>query len=261
MFKIPEKGETAVYTDDEGNVIRKRITVVYRAWSMCVGVDNNHICELQVVHRSMLNARKGLPGHVYYGIVRNAMEMMDYCPADSQKVYSGDMAALIEFLPPDMDEGLLLDGWLEDDVPLGKWAGVTTNAKQQVVAIDLRILDPKLEQRHRLPHLETLSLSGLKVKVPAKYFRVTGNDYKYHRNFSVSLRGCTEVDDETFEGLTELQGLVAIDLTDCNISDTSLAMLVERNPHLHPDKVISQKKGPAFLAAVCKWRTDLSHID
>ena len=36
---------------------------------------NKHICELQVVHSSMLNARKGLPGHLYYGIVRNAMEL------------------------------------------------------------------------------------------------------------------------------------------------------------------------------------------
>ena len=49
---------------------------------------NKHICELQVVHSSMLNARKGLPGHLYYGIVRNAMEMMDYCPEGAPKMYN-----------------------------------------------------------------------------------------------------------------------------------------------------------------------------
>ena len=65
--------------------------------------NNNHICELQVVHSSMLNARKGLPGHLYYGIVRNAMEMMDYCPADAPKMYSVDMDALLDFVPQDMD--------------------------------------------------------------------------------------------------------------------------------------------------------------
>ena len=51
---------------------------------------NKHICELQVVHSSMLNARKGLPGHLYYGIVRNAMEMMDYCPEGAPKMYNFD---------------------------------------------------------------------------------------------------------------------------------------------------------------------------
>ena len=36
---------------------------------------NRHICEVQVVHRDLLMARKGLPGHAIYGKVRNASEL------------------------------------------------------------------------------------------------------------------------------------------------------------------------------------------
>ena len=39
------------------------------------GCGDGHVCEVQLVHRSMLTARKGLPGHVIYGVVRNASEV------------------------------------------------------------------------------------------------------------------------------------------------------------------------------------------
>ena len=38
-----------------------------------------HVCEVQVVHEMMLTARKGLPGHAIYGIVRGAMELIESC--------------------------------------------------------------------------------------------------------------------------------------------------------------------------------------
>jgi hypothetical protein len=38
-----------------------------------------HVCEVQVVHEMMLTARKKLPGHVIYGIVRSAMELIESC--------------------------------------------------------------------------------------------------------------------------------------------------------------------------------------
>ena len=68
----------------------------------------------------MLNARKGLPGHLYYGIVRNAMEMMNYCPEGAPKMYSADMAALLDFLPEDLDDAENLqihNGLLPEKVP------------------------------------------------------------------------------------------------------------------------------------------------
>ena len=39
--------------------------------------EAKHVCELQLVHASLLTARKGLPGHVVYGRGRNALELME----------------------------------------------------------------------------------------------------------------------------------------------------------------------------------------
>ena len=34
--------------------------------------DRRHVCEVQIAHHMMLTARKGLPGHAIYAVVRNA---------------------------------------------------------------------------------------------------------------------------------------------------------------------------------------------
>ena len=39
---------------------------------------NRHICEIQLVHRELMTARKGLPGHAIYSRVRNASELLEY---------------------------------------------------------------------------------------------------------------------------------------------------------------------------------------
>ena len=36
------------------------------------------VCELQIVHETMLSARAGLPGHAIYNRVRNASEIVEY---------------------------------------------------------------------------------------------------------------------------------------------------------------------------------------
>ena len=36
-----------------------------------------HVCEVQIVHSSLLTARKGLPGHAIYNVVRNANELLE----------------------------------------------------------------------------------------------------------------------------------------------------------------------------------------
>jgi hypothetical protein len=36
-----------------------------------------HVCELQLVHAPLLTARKGLPGHAIYNVVRNATEVLE----------------------------------------------------------------------------------------------------------------------------------------------------------------------------------------
>ena len=39
-------------------------------------LPGRHVCELQIVHRDLLTARKGLPGHAIYNRVRNAQELL-----------------------------------------------------------------------------------------------------------------------------------------------------------------------------------------
>ena len=130
------------------------------------------------------------------------------------------MTALVDFLSNNLNEGADARGWLREDIPLGQWEGVTTNAEQQVVAVDLRALDPNLNRCHRLPHLQTLNLHGLDIKVNARYLDIIGRDYKYHHDFSVNLYGCVELTDDVLEGLTHLHGLVAIDLTRVTVETT-----------------------------------------
>ena len=43
-----------------------------------VGDGAKHVCEVQLVHKSLLTARRGLPGHVIYGVVRNATEVLEF---------------------------------------------------------------------------------------------------------------------------------------------------------------------------------------
>ena len=40
--------------------------------------ENKHVCEVQLVHKALLTARRGLPGHVIYGVVRNASEVLEF---------------------------------------------------------------------------------------------------------------------------------------------------------------------------------------
>ena len=40
--------------------------------------DAKQVCELQIVHETMLSARAGLPGHAIYNRVRNASELVEY---------------------------------------------------------------------------------------------------------------------------------------------------------------------------------------
>ncbi len=41
------------------------------------GDGTRHVCELQIAHRELLSARKGLPGHAVYNRARNAGELLE----------------------------------------------------------------------------------------------------------------------------------------------------------------------------------------
>ena len=56
--------------------------------------------------------------------------------------------------------------------------------------------------------------------------------------------------------------ITEIDLVWCDaVSDESLANVIEKCLHLHPDRVLSKRKGNAFLNAVAKSHTHITQID
>ena len=54
---------------------------------------NRHVCEIQIVHKQMLVARASLPGHFFYAITRNAMELYN--------LFAGDFTSESEFSDED----------------------------------------------------------------------------------------------------------------------------------------------------------------
>ena len=54
-----------------------------------------HVCEVQLVHKSLLTARKGLPGHVIYGVVRNASEVLEFLGLLSKSEREAGLWALL----------------------------------------------------------------------------------------------------------------------------------------------------------------------
>ena len=133
----------------------------------CVDDPAKHICEIQIVHEMMLQARRGLPGHVVYGRVRNAMELVVH---DRGVHAAAESLALADFIDA-VGPGKIIDrqtakssylntshisgyehylhdkGWLSD-APLSQWERVTTSkvapgGVERVTGLDLRNMELK----------------------------------------------------------------------------------------------------------------------
>ena len=135
--------------------------------------QRQHICELQVVHEMMLQARKGLPGHVVYGRVRNAMELLEWNRGSGAAADTLALADLLDATGPGRVigvEGAKLShttfttngtdshyprhathqsgkqirledkNWLGDD-PVGEWQNVVASADGRVTELHLRGMD------------------------------------------------------------------------------------------------------------------------
>ena len=63
---------------------------------------NKHVCELQVVHEHLYNNRANLPGHLVYGRIRNALEILDVLLHSDSSVRVG-LRAHNEQLKRDVD--------------------------------------------------------------------------------------------------------------------------------------------------------------
>jgi hypothetical protein len=114
-----------------------------------VGDPTRHVCEVQVVHEMMLTARKGLPGHAIYGIVRSAMELIESCGRE-RELRREAVRSMVAAGATDVELiGAFEDAWILEDP---EWAagveggrdvlskGVLTVDKEEgrVVGLDLR---------------------------------------------------------------------------------------------------------------------------
>jgi len=61
-----------------------------------VSDGTKHVCEVQLVHKSLLTARKGLPGHIIYGVVRNATEVLEFLGLLIKSERAAGLRALVD---------------------------------------------------------------------------------------------------------------------------------------------------------------------
>jgi hypothetical protein len=192
-------------------------------------VDENgskHICEIQIVHRMMLNARKEMAGHDVYNVVRNVLEMMHMSRG------STDAAALGDFVPDLEHPPAHLTNWLTD-LPVSEWKGVTgSNDKGEVLGIDLHAVDPELTARHRLPNLEQLSFRGFE-RVGQKYLQQLAKGYKRHKKRCVDFRGVAELNDDSLRVLSDAGVQWSnLDLGGTNVTEAGILGLAKDNPNM-----------------------------
>ena len=130
--------------------------------NICLTVGSvQHVAEIQIVHHSMLNARKGLDGHIVYNVVRNGLEML------AMRRGSIDVTALVDF--ENNVEQPRFAKWYSQ-APAGEWEGVvSSNLQDHILEVDLASLDPKLEVRHRLSHLRKLAIPSTIPQLTATY--------------------------------------------------------------------------------------------
>ena len=131
--------------------------------NICVD-DAKHICEVQVVHHLMLNARKEMAGHAVYNVVRNGLELLNSARG------SVDVTALADF-----DKALdkpQFANWYSDK-PVKEWNGIIScSSKDEILELDFSVLDPDLQFRHRLPNLSKMHFPSASIqKLHRKYFQ------------------------------------------------------------------------------------------
>ena len=135
------------------------------------------------------------------------------------------------------------NGWLREDVPLGKWEGVTTNAKQQVVGVDVTCFDDKTQigdntlkhVAHGFPNLTKIEL--------LKCYNITDAGLQHLAQgcpnlTDVNLFDCSKVTDSGLQHLAQgCPNLAKINLKGCGkIRDAGVEHLKRGCPKIKIDK-------------------------
>ncbi len=155
-----------------------------------------HVCEVQVVHEMMLTARKGLPGHEIYRVVRNATELIESCGLENElrlarvKILRDRSATDRELLQQFEDGWILEDAeWVEE---VGSkevlWKGLQAGDDGRLINISIRNnvnLTSLPESVGKFGALQTLKLHGCPglTSLPKRLYRCRA----LHK---LSLKGC-----------------------------------------------------------------------
>ncbi|KOO27307.1 hypothetical protein Ctob_002294 [Chrysochromulina tobinii] len=130
-----------------------------------VGDATRHVCEVQVVHQMMLTARKGLPGHAIYGIVRNAMELIESCGREHE-LRREAVRVMVEEGKTDAELiGAFEDAWVLADP---EWAEGVKGGRDALVRKAIKVD----REEGRLNGL-VLSKIWMKEALPASVLRLT----------------------------------------------------------------------------------------
>jgi len=171
-----------------------------------VGDPTRHVCEVQVVHEMMLTARKGLPGHAIYGIVRSAMELIESCGRE-RELRREAVRSMVAAGATDVELiGAFEDAWILEDP---EWAAGVEGGRdglgKGVLTVD--------KEEGRVCGLE---LSGKKWKgeaLPASVARLkalrelTMRDCRALKSIAVLPESVTQIGEWAFGGCASLASI------------------------------------------------------
>ena len=137
----------------------------WRDCQICFFVNadpNHHVCELQVVHKNLYTNRKHLPGHLLYGRMRNAEEMLDvilngcvgwfeavggpehmlwqrcfFADIANTKVALQKMCLMALYKSMNGSKWHTDLQWSDRTAPLNKWAGVTVDKANNILGLSV----------------------------------------------------------------------------------------------------------------------------
>jgi hypothetical protein len=169
-----------------------------------VGDPTRHVCEVQVVHEMMLTARKGLPGHAIYGIVRSAMELIESCGRE-RELRREAVRSMVAAGATDVELiGAFEDAWILEDP---EWAAGVEGGRD---GLGRALTADKEEGRVR--GLE-LSERWKGEALPASVARLTAlreltmTDCKSLKSVAVLPASVTQISERAFRGCTSLASI------------------------------------------------------
>jgi len=170
-----------------------------------VGDPTRHVCEVQVVHEMMLTARKGLPGHAIYGIVRSAMELIESCGRE-RELRREAVRSMVAAGATDVELiGAFEDAWILEDP---EWlAGMEggRNGLGKALTAD--------KEEGRVGGLELSGKKWNREALPASVARLTAlrkltmRDCKSLKSVADLPASVTQIGDYAFYGCTSLASI------------------------------------------------------